>query len=454
VLRRSSSGRARRSAIAALSLCLIVLATSFGHSAPARADHREDHQPVARLQIVITRVYIANDRDRFGAGEMTLEAAVIRCPSSVCQWPQVANTGQVLAYARRGFSASSGDTVPLDRVLPGAEDRILEGYEASGEIGLAVYEGERYLLRFDMSDDDPSGSDYLGRALLPFVAEGNWEIGSHSIWSQKTEEGVRGDYRIDVEIRRAPLPNLRPSIFRKPDGSGDFLYCAEVVNDGELASEPFQLGVYFQGARQRTITSPSALDVQQRYEHCLARSELPEEEHDLEFRVDPDRRIAERDELDNAYRWKMMAVQGASGGQGATSPQTPQPPSTPAQPSPTPAQADLTVTAIKVRGTVPDGKDDCKEGKNDVAVVVRNGGAAGAGPFTVRLVVDGEGDEAEERTVATIDAGQEREVRFDDVRLKKGQRTLTATADAAKAVAERNEDNNERTVTATCKDDD
>ena len=46
------------------------------------------------------------------------------------------------------------------------------------------------------------------------------------------------------------------------------------------------------------------------------------------------------------------------------------------------------------------------------------------------------------------------DLRFDDVRLKKGERTLVATADAKNAVAESDEGNNELTVAAKCKADD
>ena len=52
-----------------------------------------------------------------------------------------------------------------------------------------------------------------------------------------------------------------------------------------------------------------------------------------------------------------------------------------------------------------------------------------------------------------LDAGKEHEVRFADVRLKEGERSL-AIADANKAIAETKDDNNELKVTARCKDDD
>ncbi len=69
-------------------------------------------------------------------------------------------------------------------------------------------------------------------------------------------------------------------------------------------------------------------------------------------------------------------------------------------------------------------------------------------------MVEDEQGGAEEKTVSGLDAKQEREVRFDDVRIKEGRRTLTATVDAGKAVAESDETNNARAVTAFCEDED
>jgi subtilase family serine protease len=123
-------------------------------------------------------------------------------------------------------------------------------------------------------------------------------------------------------------------------------------------------------------------------------------------------------------------------------------------PSPTPDTAlpDLT-GAIKVNGQEPDGKDDCKSGKNTVTVVVKNGGTADAGSIVVRLTVGGL-NEKPEQTVKGLAAGQEREVRFENVRLKKGEHLISASLDAKGEVAESNEDNNEPKATARCKDGD
>ena len=71
--------------------------------------------------------------------------------------------------------------------------------------------------------------------------------------------------------------------------------------------------------------------------------------------------------------------------------------------------------------------------------------------FAVGLSVDDGTSKTE--SVTSLDAGKEREVRFDGVRLTRGDHTLTATADATKAVAESDEGNNDRAVSATCRAD-
>src|SRR5205085_7076927 len=129
----------------------------------------------------------------------------------------------------------------------------------------------------------------------------------------------------------------------------------------------------------------------------------------------------EMNETDNYYEWKIPAVAPAaaagavptSGDPGTTPPAQPKPTGTQAEPSK--AQTDLTVRAIRVNGQAPDGKDDCKVGKNAVTVVVKNAGKGDAASFAVRLSVDGNDLTA---SVDGLDAGQEREIRFDDVSLK------------------------------------
>jgi subtilase family serine protease len=122
--------------------------------------------------------------------------------------------------------------------------------------------------------------------------------------------------------------------------------------------------------------------------------------------------------------------------------------------TPSAATPDLTVKAIKLNGRVPDGKDDCKPGKNVVTVTVKNGGNADAGSFVVSLSEDLADVALGEQTVDGLKIGQEREVRFEGVRLKKGTQKIEAYADYREKVSESSKDNNGLMVTASCKDDD
>jgi hypothetical protein len=108
------------------------------------------------------------------------------------------------------------------------------------------------------------------------------------------------------------------------------------------------------------------------------------------------------------------------------------------------------VTAIRVNGKADADSYRCRSGKNDVAITVKSSGKA-AGPFALRVAVE-DSDEAEEKTIPGLDAEKSLDVTFEDVRLKKGTRTLHALADARQVVDESDETNNERSVTVSCKD--
>ena len=161
-------------------------------------------------------------------------------------------------------------------------------------------------------------------------------------------------------------------------------------------------------------------------------TELPHSgQHRLTAVVDEPRTLVEYNETNNVYEQTYTAV----------------------APAPSQAQAlpDLTVSAIKINGTPPYGTDDCREGRNDVTVVIKNGATTNAGDFHVRLVVDDDQGSGKERyLVDGLEAGKEQGVRFDDVRLKKGRHSLAATADAMSGISESNEGNNVLEVSASC----
>src|SRR5262249_29550604 len=145
--------------------------------------------------------------------------------------------------------------------------------------------------------------------------------------------------------------------------------------------------------------------------------------------------------------FSVAAMPGATAGSTASA-ATPTPSGTTSSQS-SGAKPDLVARAIRINGQAPDGKNDCKAGQSTITVTVKNAGRGAAGGFGVRLTVDGSDLDA---SVDALDAGQEREVRFDGVSLKKGEHTLKATVDAAQAIAETNDENNDLKVSARCSD--
>jgi len=222
--------------------------------------------------------------------------------------------------------------------------------------------------------------------------------------------------------------------------------CAPVQNVGTGEAGPFLVSFYADG-----VALPGGEPVLPRLASadssvlCID-TQLAAGPHQLRAVVDGPDRVTEFNETNNVIEQTYTAPAQAGSA-------TPEQTST-GKPAATTgaAQADLTVSAIKVNGQVPDGKDDCKDGKNVVAVVVKNGGAAKADAVAVRLAVDGA--EVGAQSVASLEPGKEREVRFADVSLKKGTHALTAVADPTKVITEANADNNELKVTVACKGDD
>jgi subtilase family serine protease len=250
-------------------------------------------------------------------------------------------------------------------------------------------------------------------------------------------------------------------------GDRDDLVCFTVQNRGVKSSAPFRVTIGIEGATPLVPDIGAAgLGAGETREQCTG-GRLPDSGlHRLSVVVDGADTVPEMDERNNDLAVGLDRTPAgqtrAPGGPGVATTDTGD--STQSGGGPTIAgpataptgstigirstQPDLTVDAVRVNGQVPDGKSDCKDGKNTVSVVVKNAGMARAGSFTVRLEVDG--GQAIEMDVPGLEATQEHEARFDDVRLKKGEHRLTVTVDSKNTVAEANEDNNVRTVTATC----
>jgi hypothetical protein len=342
----------------------------------------------------------------------------------------------------KNFHASSGDTVWFNLVLPQSTEYMnpLWGIEVDSGYPLTSY--QRYTVSVHLWEKDPLGAwDDLGDLEIEVNKENGWGIGAYPVWS--------GDnYQIGLEIIPSPLPDLQVSNIKILDlpGSAKKLVCMGIQNIGGVDAGSFEVVLDVVPSDGGALTSANAfaggLRARDGGEMCVETALPAAGEHELRAAANPVAVIREFNHLNNFFKQPYTAPKASS---------APTPTPSPAQAQ---ARADLSVSAIRVDGHVPDGNDDCKDGRNAVAVVVKNGGAADAGDFAVQLVVDGDSGAAKEEPVADLATGQEREVRFDDIRLKKGEHTLTALADGKGAVAESKEDNNEKKVTANCKDDD
>jgi hypothetical protein len=448
---------------------------------PIFRDHRD---PYARILLVIKSVIIHNDMD-WGDGEFgfTLRVHMV---DDACLNDLSRDCGPALVKGGlRGFSGSVGTVKQLDQVVPAYVDTI-DDRTITPTSGIPIREGSRYGFTIDGSEWDPVRDDDLGILRVPFTNEvGEVRFGTHT---ERADGGCvdipvpgsrfcrpaggkddpHGGFAVEYEIRRAPVPDLRIGGLKVLDvpGSAIKLVCAGIQNVEAGDAGPFEAVLHVDNGPAVAKATAGGQAAGAGGDLCIE-AVLPAGQHELTVVVDEVGAILEFNERNNAASQQYVgaAIAAESPSEQPAGAETPDPLVTTPSPSPVPGpgaatseqrsgagQADLTVGAIKVNGRVPDGKDDCKDGKNAVAVLVKNGGDEKAGAFAVRLEADGE--QVAEQGVSGLEAGQEREVRFDGVQLKKGEHTLAATLDAKNTVAESKDDNNDVEVTARCKHDD
>jgi hypothetical protein len=350
------------------------------------------------------------------------------------------------------------------------------------EIGIPVYEGEVYGFEFVGVDEDVLDDDPLGRLRGIMTVENGWAVGTWSergsvVCDEPAEFPYIGDFCIETqtdnpyvrpgdkpahfsvtyEIRRTPLPDLRPTAIRvvnTPGNAADQV-CISVDNAGDRPAPNFTLvlDVFGNGPIPvRTIRDAVGLDPARFREECFDVTLPASGQHPIVATVDPDRVIAEGDDRNNRLEQLFVGV-GVAGDQGV-------PPSAgagatrfdPGAAVPGGPKPDLTVGAIRVQGKHSSGRNDCDSGVNDVTVVIKNQGHGAATSFLVR-VVDTQATGANEQTVPTLGGDQELTLEFEDVRLSKGEHTLTARVDAKQTVDESSEENNESQATVNCKDE-
>jgi len=437
-----------------LALVLTLIVTTLGAAFGPPASVSLASEPAARYQLVVKEVLVHNDHEGAlsGKGDMKLTISVILCPEFLPS-PCFYEGKQVGAMVRgtHTFKASTGEAVAMNRVVPAAGDEMV-GQDISPELGFYAIPDYYHLIRFDMVEDDGvTNNEPMGWVIHSAeTAKNGAGIGTFTLRSLTNQGTKDGDYTITFEVRPIELPDVRPARIEISDlpNSTKKHVCAVVQNIRDTIAGPFMVGIYINGSDSEggkpviASLAPGAVA-----SACVDTTLPATGEYQIRVALDEPRRLTEFNEVNNV----LIETRTATPSKQTAPEASPTASSAPAEPTPDAAQADLTVAAIKVNSQVPDGKDDCKDGTSSMTVVVKNRGTASAGAFAVRLKVDGAMGSTEQ-TVNGLEAGKEREVKFENVRLNKGEHTLTAVADAKNAVDESNEENNDRDVTARCKD--
>jgi hypothetical protein len=432
----------------------------------ARADDEvttvDNRDPDARLQVIIRTVEILEDHD-IGSGQFIFAVLFWRVnPGCQADLPDyTCNT--ILAHsAPIEFSANDGETRAVDRTVPDpSPGATVHDATIGPEGGIPVRNGQTFGILIVGHEKDDFFSDDVGTIFRLLTPENNWDIG---VWRDRGRQevgctifppgcpfepgGVPADTIVTYEIRRVPLPDLTIEDIRYLSVSGKQFICPVIVNRGDVPSGVFPLTVRADREPVKSLDHLGPLSVGGVTDPCIPRSDLPAASHLLSFRLDEDKQVPESQERNNLYEHRIEAISPASPATGAgpasgtvivADPMTGQ--------AGVSQQADLVLTSVKLSVG-----QACKAGKNDIAVAVKNQGAAATPAFSVRLSVDD--DDEDEKAVAPLDAGKELLLAFEDVRLKKGERRVVATVDAKKSVTESDEQNNERVMTLRCEEDD
>jgi hypothetical protein len=422
-----------------LLVILTLAAGSAGKATPAAADDelvRDHRDPDARVWLFVRKIIVHDDFD-WGDGEINVRIFV-RTNTTPCGDDDGPACGRLLVEsAIPQFKASDGTTRQVNRYVPSYLDSIVDR-ETNPDIGIPIHLGDWYRISFIGTETDSVDDDDLGRLFVPlFDEKGQMRYGTFTERGSggcmhlpgpladfcAPESVVPGAFSVEYEIRPAPLPDLHPIGIKLLDapGSSETLACMVIQNIGERDAGPFEVALKVDGVTPSGGTAAVAgLSSGQSWNACVEIPQIAGGRHTLTAAVDQPRAVVEAIETNNVYEQPYTIGQR--------------------KPSSGPARASLTVSAITVNGQVPDGKDDCTAGKNTVAVAVKNAGDAKLGSLVTRLVLDGAASSAQRQSVNDLGAGEVREVRFGDVRLKQGEHTLTVTLDVTSPGAVFDED--------------
>jgi hypothetical protein len=421
--------------------------------------------PTVRVMLKVNSIKVIDDSD-WGEGEMEYTARIQRISPScggLC-------ANDKFEYLYR-FGADSGET----QSFVGRPEALVPAYRAQPadssfyvqpQAGLALFSGDSLQVRFVGNESDPAFDDYVGSFTEEFSESQAWGQAAAHITASRDTLGF-GGFEVNYEIVRAPLPDLFITDVRVGNfaDNGDDIVCVAVENVGPEPAGPYTMRFYVDGVIPRNGENPEAIPLPGvgHRERCF-QTTIAAGQHTFNATVDEDQVLPELNETNNS-RGIVATIQRAPlggviqplGPGGVLDPGVLDPgPSTNPTPTPTPqpAQADLVPGMLKVEGEEPDGNEDCDSGRNDITVVIKNQGTADVGAFRVTLLVDGDEDDGDAENVSSLARGAETTVRFNNIRLQKGDNELKIRVDSEQNITESSEGNNELTKTARCKDDD
>ncbi len=468
-------------AVPALAFATALVLPALGAPGPVRADHQPDHEPAARLEIVVKTITIHDDNDwgPRGAGEIRIGVNIFE-------------RGTQLAGTIMSFSANDGHTVPLYRAVPGAGDQVADPSIGPG-IGFPVYAGGSYRFEFvgeEVDDwskellDDIRGvpQTSLGSFAVAMNEQNGWGppgtyakrgiaryCSSVGDYENNTCEVVPADFSVEYEIRRVALPDLRPTAIRVYDDTGEV--CLVARNDGPRASEPFRMSLLLDGApAPGGSMGPTTLAPGETNGVCQAVTLPTWGLHRLALVVDEERAVPEADEANNRLEQvldRTLLGQSRPGdlpdeaareadpapppGPGGTILAT-APDGRPAGPRAevleSPKGVDLQVIGVDVRAF---NGERCFVGEgNEIWATIRNDGSVGAGELTVQVKLEDE--PPTRRTIAGLAAHTERrELVSRGDPLKAGRQRVQVIADPDNQIVEGSEQNNAMRVEVDCR---
>jgi hypothetical protein len=417
-----------------------ALSALVGIGAPAA--HAADTDPPARIMLKTHSIYVLDDSE-WGTAELRYTVSIQRrspacgglCPNDRFEY----------TYS---FDGDKGTTKSFD----GALDQLVPTYRTqppeifvAPQAGLAMFPGDDLVVKWKGVEDDPGFDDYLGSVETAHTYVQRWGLDTvHEKWTNDILG--QGGFKATYEIVRAPLPDLTVPSIRVGNfaDNGDDIVCVTVANQGPEPASAYTVRFYVDGSPppNGVIAEAGVLPGGGQRERCF-QTTIAAGQHQFTAAVDEDQKIPEMNEFNNrASQTATIQLRAAPGTAPSTSSAT----------TDSDTGADLVAASIQVKGTNAGASSSCKPGKSDVLVQIKNQGDADAAGFALSLLVGDDEDEVVKRSLTALAKGQQREVVFEDVKLKKGSHQLTVLVDVEDKVAESNESNNQLGQTVSCKD--